>query len=127
MSTNTEPKPVVAPMEPAKDLKTVIKDAHVDGKITVQENRDIVNKIAEDGVISKDEKAQYKPVLSKALTDNPDTASKAEIVMDSRRVLTDKELLRTIVFAVLIPLGIVVLFAMFNIETLKSIITALLP
>jgi hypothetical protein len=114
-------------MEPAKDLKTMINDAHADGKITVQENRNIVNKIAEDGVISKDEKGQYKPVLSKALADNPDAASKAEIVMDSRRVLTDKELLRTIVFAVLIPLGIVVLFAMFNIETLKSIITALLP
>lgn len=118
MSTPTTPDSVTpAPV----GVDAVRKEAYKDGILTVEELRKIVAEMVKDGV-TKQEKSIFETDMKKAMLDNPDTKSKAEIVAISQQILSTTELLKKFMYFVAAVLLIVVLMSLISNGQLMSLV-----
>jgi len=106
-------------------LSDVRKEAYSDGKLTVDEFRKITEKAAEDGV-TKEEKSLVSNDMAKAMKDNPDSASKAEITLIAQMVLSNTEILKKVIYLVLTFVIVYVFTIALTNGQLTAIIAALL-
>lgn len=99
------------------------KASYADGKLLVEEFRKIVDKAMEGGV-TKTELALLKQDMTKALKDNPD--ARAEITMISQLVMSNKEIIKTVVLVFLTAICVIIFLAVFNSANVMALLNQLL-